>query len=150
MIDFHLTNLNKRGNSMGKFIIKKTKTGGFNFSLYAMNNEKICVSSQVYGAKASCKNALISIAKNAMRCIDEERILDLTLKKDPERIPFPRFEIYFDKQGLYRYRLCATNGENIAISEEGYKSKTGCLNGMKSVAVNANNAEIVDETAKDA
>lgn len=134
---------------MGKFIIKKTKTGGFNFSLYAMNNEKICVASQVYTAKASCKNALASIAKNASRCIEENRILDLTLKKEADKIPAPRFEIYFDKQGLYRYRLLATNGENIAISEEGYKSKNGCLNGMKSVSVNAIDAEIVDETLKD-
>ena len=131
---------------MGKFIIKKTKTGGFNFSLLAMNNEKICVASQVYTTKANCKNALSSIAKNSMRCIEEDRILDLTLKKEQEKVTAPRFEIYFDKQGLYRYRLIATNGENIAISEEGYKSKNGCLNGMKSVSVNANNAEIVDET----
>lgn len=134
---------------MGKFIIKKTKTGGFNFSLYAMNNEKICVSSQIYTAKASCKNALVSIAKNANRCIEEDRILDLTLKKEADKITAPRFEIYFDKQGMYRYRLLATNGENIAISEEGYKSKNGCINGMKSVAVNANNAEVIDETLND-
>ena len=134
---------------MGKFVIKKTKTGAFNFSLYAMNNEKICVSSQVYSAKANCKNALLSIAKNASRCIEENRVLDLTLKKEPEKVTCPRFEIYFDKQDMYRYRLIATNGENIAISEEGYKSKNGCLNGMKSVAVNANNAEVVDEAISD-
>ena len=47
---------------------------------------------------------------------------------------------------MYRYRLIASNGEHIAMPEEGYKSKSGVLNGIKSVAVNAVDAELVDET----
>ena len=81
---------------------------------------------------------------SARECIEENRIEDLTLKKAPERVPFPKFEIYYDKAGFFRYRLFATNGESIAISEDGYKSKSGCLNGMKSVAVNANFPDIVE------
>jgi uncharacterized protein YegP (UPF0339 family) len=54
--------------------------------------------------------------------------------------------VYIDKAGLYRYRLIATNGESIAMSEEGYKSKSGVMNGIKSVSINAADAEIVDET----
>lgn len=130
---------------MGKFIIKKTPSGAFNFSLIASNSEKIAVSSQVYQSKASCKKGMESIAKNAERCISEDRVEDKTLKKPVEKT-CPKFEIYFDKAGLYRYRLIATNGESIAMSEEGYKSKSGCLNGIKSVAVNAVNAEIIDES----
>ena len=49
---------------------------------------------------------------------------------------------------MFRYRLYASNGESIAISEDGYKTKSGCINGMKSVSINAIGAEIVDETAK--
>ena len=128
---------------MGKFIIKKTPKGAYNFSLIASNKEKIAVSSQVYTTKASCKTGMASVAKNAERCIKEDRIEDNTLKK-PTPKPCPKFEIYFDKAGLYRYRLYATNGENIAISEEGYKSKNGCLNGIKSVSINAIDAEIID------
>ena len=52
----------------------------------------------------------------------------------------------FYKAGLYRYRLIATNGESIAMSEDGYKSKSGCMNGIRSVSVNAIDAEIIDET----
>ena len=44
---------NKEGEIMGKFVIKKTPTGAFNFSLYAANMEKIAVSSQVYSTKAA-------------------------------------------------------------------------------------------------
>ena len=130
---------------MGKFVIKKTPTGGFNFSLYAANMEKIAVSSQIYTTKAACKKGMESIGKNAEKCIKEDRVEDQTLKKVTEKT-CPKFEIYIDKAGLYRYRLLATNGESIAMSEEGYKSKNGCLNGIKSVSVNAVNAEIVDET----
>ncbi len=130
---------------MGKFVIHKTPSGGFNFTLYAANKEKICVASQVYKSKPSVKNALDSIAKNSKRCIEENRIEDNTLK-NPTKFGYPKYEIYLDKAGLYRYRLFATNGENIAISEEGYKSKSGCLNGIKSVMVNSNGAEIVDES----
>jgi uncharacterized protein YegP (UPF0339 family) len=132
---------------MGKFVIKKTPTGAFNFSLYAANKEKIAVSSQVYSTKAACKKGMESIAKNAVKCISEDRIEDQTLKT-PVQKTCPRFEVYFDKAGLYRYRLIASNGESIAMSEEGYKSKSGCLNGIKSVSVNAPDAEIADETVK--
>ena len=122
---------------MGTFIIKKTPSGAFNFVLLASNKEKIAVSSQVYTTKGACKKGIESVGKNAARCIEENRIEDLTLKKTPDRVPFPKFEIYLDKAGLFRYRLFATNGESIAISEEGYKTKDGCKGGMKSVAVNA-------------
>ena len=128
---------------MGKFVIKKTATG-FNFSLFAVNKEKIAVSSQVYTTKATCKKGMESIAKNAARCIEEGKIEDKTLKTPTEKT-CPKFEIYFDKAGLYRYRLIASNGESIAMSEEGYKSKSGVLNGIKSVAVNAIGAEIIED-----
>lgn len=129
---------------MGKFVIKKTTTG-FNFSLHAANKEKIAVSSQVYSTKAACKKGMESIAKNAAKCIAEDRIEDNTLK-NPTAKTCPKFEVYFDKAGLYRYRLFAANGESIAMSEEGYKSKSGVMNGIKSVSVNAVDAEIVDES----
>ncbi len=129
---------------MGTFIIKKTNTG-FNFSLIAANKQKIAVASQVYTTKSACKTGMASVGKNAARCIEENRIEDQTLK-NPTVSTCPKFEIYFDKAGDYRYRLIATNGESIAISEEGYKSKNGCMNGIKSVAINAVDAEIIDET----
>ena len=130
---------------MGKFIIKKTPTGMFNFSLFAANKEKIAVSSQVYTTKAACKKGMESIAKHAVKCIEEDRIEDQTLKT-PVQKTCPKFEIYLDKAGLFRYRLIASNGESIAMSEEGYKSKNGVLNGIKSVSVNAVDSEIIDET----
>jgi uncharacterized protein YegP (UPF0339 family) len=132
---------------MGFFIIKKTPTGAYNFSLLAANRQKIAVSSQIYTTKSACKTGMASIGKNAAKCIEEDRIEDQTLK-NPTPKTCPKFEIYLDKAGLYRYRLFASNGESIAMSEEGYKTKSGCVNGMKSVSVNAIDAEIIDETLK--
>lgn len=132
---------------MGTFIIKKTPSGAFNFSLLAANKQKIAVASQVYTTKAACKSGMASLGKNAEKCIKEDRIEDKTLKK-PEPKTCPKFEIYLDKAGMFRYRLYASNGESIAISEDGYKTKSGCINGMKSVSVNAIGAEIIDETTK--
>lgn len=133
---------------MGKFIIKKTPSGAFNFCLLASNKQKIAVSSQVYTTKGACKKGMESVGKNAQRCIDENRIVDLTLKT-PEEKTCPKFEIYLDKAGMFRYRLIAPNGESLAISEDGYKSKSSCMNGIKSVGVNAMNSQIEDMTLAD-
>jgi uncharacterized protein YegP (UPF0339 family) len=53
------------------------------------------------------------------------------------------FEWYKDKNGKFRFRLKATNGEIIATSE-GYNSKEGCLGGIESVKKNAPVAKIVE------
>ncbi|MEJ6655892.1 MAG: YegP family protein [Pseudomonas sp.] len=46
------------------------------------------------------------------------------------------FEVYQDKAGEYRFRLKASNGQNI-LASEGYKTKSSCLNGVASVKTNA-------------
>ena len=56
----------------------------------------------------------------------------------------PKFEIYADKAGEFRFRLKAKNGEIIAVSE-GYKAMASCVNGIESVKKNAVDAEIVEE-----
>lgn len=50
-----------------------------------------------------------------------------------------KFEVYVDKSGRYRFRLKASNGKIIAVSEP-YNTKTACLNGIDSVKKNAANA----------
>ncbi|MBQ3671541.1 MAG: YegP family protein [Treponema sp.] len=60
----------------------------------------------------------------------------------------PKFELYQDKAGDFRFRLKAANGEIIAASQ-GYSSKSGCQNGIDSVKRNAPDAEIVDETTSE-
>ncbi|MBO9626174.1 MAG: DUF1508 domain-containing protein [Microbacterium sp.] len=54
-----------------------------------------------------------------------------------------KWELYTDKGGEYRFRLKAGNGEVIALSSEGYTSKSGALNGIESIRRNAD-SEIVE------
>lgn len=124
---------------MGKFVINETKTG-FTFHLKASNGETIATS-EVYKAIASCKNGIESVRKNAPCAGIEDQTVE-----GFETIKHPKFEMYTDKAGEFRFRLKATNGEIIAVSE-GYKTKASCLNGVDSVKRNAPEAEVV-ETSK--
>lgn len=58
----------------------------------------------------------------------------------------PKFEIYRDSAGKFRWRLKAPNGEIIAASEA-YESKDSCENGIQSVKVNAPKAFIAEITS---
>ena len=51
-----------------------------------------------------------------------------------------KFETYKDRRGEFRYRLKARNGE-IILSGEGYKSRSGLANGIKSIRTNSQIAE---------
>jgi len=67
----------------------------------------------------------------------------LTSKVKTMTTPMPKFELYKDAAGKFRWRLKAPNGEIIGMSEA-YESKDGCKNGINSVKTNAPKAEIVD------
>ncbi|RXA21911.1 DUF1508 domain-containing protein [Methanosarcina sp. MSH10X1] len=61
-----------------------------------------------------------------------------------------KFEIYADEVGTYKFRLRARNGQVVAVSQS-YRSKEGCLKGIRSVKSNAADARIVilsEETKK--
>ena len=125
---------------MGKFVIKTTKTG-IKFDLKAGNGEVIATS-EVYNSAASCKNGIESVKKNAV----EAKLEDQT-QEDAPAVTNPKFEVYKDKAGEFRFRLKARNGEIIAVSE-GYKAKDSCLNGIESVRRNAPDAPVVEEEKK--
>ncbi|MGD0177306.1 MAG: DUF1508 domain-containing protein [Candidatus Bathyarchaeia archaeon] len=57
----------------------------------------------------------------------------------------PKFEVYKDHAEKFRWRLKASNDEEIA-SGQGYESKEGCMGGVESVKKNASKAKIVDLT----
>jgi uncharacterized protein YegP (UPF0339 family) len=54
----------------------------------------------------------------------------------------PKFEVYQDKAGEFRFRLKAKNGQIVATGES-YKQLASCLNGVDSIKRNAPEAEIV-------
>ena len=120
---------------MGKFVIKQTATG-FKFDLKAGNGE-IIATSEVYNTKAACLNGVESVKKNCVGEIEDQTV------ENAAAVKHPKFEMYTDKAGEFRFRLKAKNGEIIATSE-GYKAKASCLNGIESVKKNAPDAEITE------
>jgi len=122
---------------MGKFVIKKTNTG-VKFDLKATNGQVIATS-EVYSSDAACKNGIESVRKNApVAAVEDQTVEGYAVEKNP------KFEIYADKAGEFRFRLKATNGQVIAVSE-GYKAMASCVNGIESVKKNAPDAEVVEE-----
>lgn len=122
---------------MGKFVIRETNTG-IKFDLKAGNGEVIATS-EVYTTEAACKKGIASVQKNAPIAGVENQT-----EEGYAAVKHPKFEVYTDKAGEYRFRLKATNGQIIATSE-GYKALAGCMNGIESVKKNAVDAEIVKQ-----
>ncbi len=121
---------------MGKFVVKETGTG-FKFDLKAGNGQVIATS-EVYSSEAACMNGIESVKKNCVGAVEDQTVADF------EKVTHPKFELYEDKAGEFRFRLKAKNGEIIATSE-GYSAKSGALNGIESVKENAPDAEIVKD-----
>ena len=118
---------------MGKFVFSQAKNG-FKFNLKASNGE-IIATSEVYTTEAACANGIESVKKNCVGDIEDQTVAEVVAVKHP------KFELYNDKAGEFRFRLKATNGEIIAVSE-GYTTKPKCQNGIASVAKNAVDAPI--------
>ena len=122
---------------MGKFVIKQAKSGPM-FNLKAGNGE-IILSSQIYADEKSCRNGIESIMKNA----PEAGVEDQTVEGF-EAVKHPKFEVYADKSGDFRFRLKAANGQIIGTGQ-GYASKAGCMKGIESIRKNSVDAKIVEE-----
>ena len=119
---------------MGKFVIRE-KNDKFSFRLKAGNGEVIATS-QMYKSLATCKAGIASVAANApIANLENQTEEGYAAQKHP------KFEVYKDNAGEYRFRLKAKNGQNIAASE-GYASEKSCLSGIESVRKNAVDAKI--------
>lgn len=120
---------------MGKYVIKTVKSG-IKFDLKAGNSEVIATS-EVYTTEKACRQGIASVQKNApIAALEDQTVEGFATEKHP------KFEIYQDKAGEYRFRLKARNGEIIAVSE-GYKAMAGCKNGIESVRKNADSEIVV-------
>ena len=109
---------------MGKFEIKKDKSGQFRFNLKATNGQVI-LSSEAYKTKASCDNGIESVRKNSQ----DDGKYDRKTAKD----------------GSPYFNLKASNGQAIGASEM-YSSTSAMENGIASVKKNAPEAAVEDES----
>ena len=118
----------------GKFIITKAKNGEYTFNLKASNGEVILTASETYTTMSACENGVNSVKKNALSQIEDQT--------RNESAKHPKYELYQDKAGEFRFRLKAANGENIGKSE-GYKAKASAKKGIASIGKNAPEAAVV-------
>ena len=118
----------------GKFVITTAKNGEFTFNLKASNGEVILTASETYTTQSACENGIASVKKNSGVHIEDQT-------RD-EKQAHPKYELYKDKAGEFRFRLKAANGEIIGKSES-YKAKASAKKGIASIAKNAPDAPIV-------
>jgi len=120
---------------MGTFVISNAKSGPM-FNLKATNGQ-IIASSQVYKSEKTCAAGIASVQKNApIAALENQTEVGFAVQKNP------KFEVYNDKRGEFRFRLKATNGQIIAVGE-GYNKLDSCLAGIESVRKNAANSKVV-------
>lgn len=136
-VDFRAAGAQKGMLCVGKFSVHRTATG-FKFDLRAANGQ-IIATSGVYDTEAACRRGVESVRKNAPAAGLADRTAG-----EGNGVLNPKFELYVDKAGHYRFRLKARNGQIIAASE-GYSTRAACLNGIDSVRANASGAKAVWE-----
>ena len=122
---------------MSKFAVR-TVNSGIKFDLKATNGQTIATY-EIYESRAACLNGVESVRRHAPIANVEDQTLE-----NFETVTHPKFEMYADKAGEYRFRLKARNGAIIAVSE-GYTAKASCENGIESVKKNAAEAEVMEE-----
>ncbi len=90
---------------MAIFIVKQTATG-FKFDLKTDNG--VIATSEVYASEAACKKGVDSAKNSSVGEIENQTVEGYETKKHP------KFEVYEDKGGAFRYRLKAVNGQIVA------------------------------------
>ena len=85
--------------------------------------EIIGTSGQGYKAKESCKRGVALIKSEA----DSDKLT---------------FEAYEDNAGQHRWRVKSANGEIVAASSQGYKSKAACTHAIDLIKKGASKAEV--------
>ncbi|MCR4780776.1 MAG: YegP family protein [Ruminiclostridium sp.] len=122
---------------MGKYVINKTAKG-YTYGLKAANGETIATGGEVFSSLDSVKNGIKSVENNAPAAeVEDQTVEGYQTAKNP------KFEIYSDQAGQFRFRLKAKNGQVIAVSE-GYTSKANCKNGIQSVKKNSVNSPVIE------
>ena len=119
---------------MSKYVIRAVPSG-IKFDLRAANGQ-VVLSSEVYATRAAALRGIASVRKNA----PDARLENQTAPAW-HREANPKFELYQDRSGEFRFRLRARNGKIIGVSE-GYSARAGAFGGIESVMKNAGTATI--------
>ena len=123
---------------MGKIFIKRTSNDGYHFTIVANNGQVVGVS-QTYKSLKSAQNGIKSVKNNRNSDIEDQTLQDYETRR------FPKWQIYKDAAGDFRFRLIAMNGEIILAASEGYSRKDSAKKGIESIRNNAGSEVIIVE-----
>src|SRR5262249_32295885 len=104
------------------FEIYKDRTDEHRWRLKSSNGQIIASSGQGSKDKRDWKKGIERIKKDAATRL--------------------KFETYEDNRGQHRWRLLASNGQNIASSGQGYKDKRDCEHAIEAIKKGAENAKV--------
>ena len=121
---------------MGKIVIKRTSNDGYHFTVVANNGQVVGVS-QTYKSLKSAKSGIESVKRNRNSRVEDQTVPDY------EELGFPKWQIFTDAAGEFRFRLVAMNGETVLAASEGYTRKENAIKGMDSVRNNLEELNIV-------
>ena len=110
------------------------------YRMQFLYNSEVIIWSENYKSKASARNCIESIKKNAPEAVT----VDLSAGETGKGY---RFEIEASKDGQHFVRFRARNGEIMARTET-YSSKANAKNSIESVKKNGPKAEVFDETVR--
>ncbi len=108
-----------------KFECYQDNASDYRWRLKASNGEILATGGQGDKARADARNGIERIKSEA----------------GTDKL---KFEDYTDEKGESRWRLHASNGQIIATSSEGYKSKDDCDHAADLIKKNAADAEVVE------
>ena len=121
------------------FEIYEDEGGEWRWRLVASNGEPVAISEQGFSTKAGVVKTLDVVRRNVAEAEDHA---EAQVAEDGSEVKGGKgFEIYEDETGGWRWRLRASNGELVAISEQGFSSKSGVVKGLDVVRRNAAAAE---------
>ncbi len=117
----------------GSYGIIQTATG-VRFTLRKSNGEVLMIS-EVYSSVDSCVRGIEAMQKASIGEIEDQTDPNAPKKKHP------KYEIYSDHAGSYRFRLKAKNGEILSVSN-GYRSLESCVAGISETKKIARNSPL--------
>ncbi len=130
----------RHSDNRKNYEVRTARDGSYYFVLRADNHilpGQVIGVSEMHEKEESAHNGI----KGVMAVAPTAPVEDDT--KGARKFDNPKFQIFKGKDEEFYFRLIARNGENI-LSSEGYKAKSGALNGIESVRKNADDAPRYD------
>jgi large subunit ribosomal protein L21 len=121
------------GSTKG-FEIFEDKAGDWRWRLRASNGELVAVSEEGFSSKAGVVRTLDVVRRNTADAEDHTEVA-------ADEKAGQGFEIFEDEAGEWRWRLRASNGELVAVSEQGFSGKSGVVRSLDVVRRNVAAAE---------